>query len=66
MTAQRSTDTGQASTLKDLFMEYEDGELVDLTHAINNGDYHRALEVAKQISVLINRISSGQVKAPGK
>ena len=43
-------------------MQYEDGELQQVTDAMNDGDYGKALDACKRISALMNRINSGQVK----
>lgn len=58
MNAQRATDTDAASTNKALFMQYEDGELQDVTDAMNDGDYGKALDACKRISALMNRLNA--------
>lgn len=61
MSAQRATDTSGRRAITEQFLRHEDGELTQLTNAMNDGNYDVALEVGKRISVLMNRIISGHI-----
>ena len=65
MNTQRATDTNTASASKTLFLQHEDGELEALTQAMNDGDYEKAMDASKRITVLMNRINRGEIKGEG-
>ncbi|WP_339885365.1 hypothetical protein [Vreelandella maris] len=64
MNAQRATDADYRA-IKARFLDEEEGELQEVTDAMNDGDYDKALEVTKRITVLMNRINRRDVTGEG-
>jgi len=58
MSAKPAADTHDYPAIKTRFMQYEDGELRDVTDAMNDGNYGKALDACKRISALMNRINA--------
>lgn len=62
MSAKPTPDTHSYCAIKARFIADEDGELQEITDAMNSGDYHGALEVAKRITVLMNKLTKGHIR----
>lgn len=65
MSVKTAPDTHSYCAIKARFIADEDGELQEITDAMNDGDYGKALDVGKRITVLMNRINRGDITGEG-